>query len=126
MTQKEKINSKRIAFLLFLIFFFTGLSTFKDYGISVDEEYGRYAGFYWLNYILSFTSFDEFKNLVSIKLGQIEGFTLALPKDYPFYGVPFDLPVASLEVIFQIENPKNYYYLKQTVLNNFLTTLKIY
>ena len=118
MTQKEKINSKRIAFLLFLIFFFTGLSTFKDYGISVDEEYGRYAGFYWLNYILSFTSFDEFKNLVSIKLGQIEGFTLQLPKDYPFYGVPFDLPVASLEVIFQIENSKNYYYLKHFL--NFL------
>jgi len=118
MTQKEKIHSKRIAFLLFLIFFFTGLSTFKDYGISVDEEYGRYAGFYWLNYILSFTSFDEFKNLVSIKLGQIEGFTLALPKDYPFYGVPFDLPVASLEVIFQIENSKNYYYLKHFL--NFL------
>ena len=118
MTQKEKIHSKRIAFLLFLIFFFTGLSTFKDYGISVDEEYGRYAGFYWLNYILSFTSFDEFKNLVSIKLGQIEGFTLQLPKDYPFYGVPFDLPVASLEVIFQIENPKNYYYLKHFL--NFL------
>ena len=118
MIQKEKINSKRIAFLLFLIFFFIGLSTFKDYGISVDEEYGRSAGFYWLNYILSFTSFDELKNLVSIKLGQIEGFSLQLPKDYPFYGVPFDLPVAFLEVIFQIENPKNYFYLKHFL--NFL------
>ncbi len=118
MIQKEKINSKRIAFILFLIFFFIGLSTFKDYGISVDEEYGRSAGFYWLNYILSFTSFDEFKNLVYIKLGQIEGLSLQLPKDYPFYGVPFDLPVAFLEVIFQIENPKNYFYLKHFL--NFL------
>ena len=68
MVQKQKINLKQITFLLFLIFFFVGLFTFKDYGISIDEEYGRFAGFYWLSYILSFLPFDELKNLVDIKL----------------------------------------------------------
>ena len=46
MVQKQKINLKKITFLLFSIFFFVGLFTFKDYGISIDEEYGRFAGFY--------------------------------------------------------------------------------
>ena len=118
MVQKQKINLKQITFLLFLIFFFVGLFTFKDYGISIDEEYGRFAGFYWLSYILSFLPFDELKNLVDIKLNKIHGPSLLSPKDYPFYGVIFDLPVAFLEVIFQIESPKNYYYFKHFL--NFL------
>ena len=118
MVQKQKINLKKITFLLFLIFFFVGLFTFKDYGISIDEEYGRFAGFYWLSYILSFLPFDELKNLVDIKLNKIHGPSLLSPKDYPFYGVIFDLPVAFLEVIFQIESPKNYYYFKHFL--NFL------
>ena len=118
MLEKQKINLKQITFLLFLIFFFVGFFTFKDYGISVDEEYGRFAGFYWLSYILSFLPFDELKNLVDIKLNKIHGASLPSPKDYPFYGVIFDLPVALLEVIFQIENPKNYFFLKHFL--NFL------
>ena len=112
MVQKQKINLKQITFLLFSIFFFVGLFTFKDYGISIDEEYGRFAGFYWLSYVLSFLPFDEFKNLVDIELNKIHGPSLLKPEDYPFYGVIFDLPVAFLEVIFQIEDTKNHYYFK--------------
>ena len=118
MLEKQKINLKQITFLLFSIFFFVGFFTFKDYGISVDEEYGRFAGFYWLSYILSFLPFDELKNLVDLKLNKIHGASLPSPKDYPFYGIIFDLPVAFLEVIFQIENPKNYFFLKHFL--NFL------
>jgi hypothetical protein len=118
MVQKQKINLKKITFLLFSIFFFVGLFTFKDYGISIDEEYGRFAGFYWLSYVLSFLPFDEFKNLVDIELNKIHGLSLLKPEDYPFYGVIFDLPVAFLEAIFQIEDPKNHYYFKHFL--NFL------
>ncbi len=118
MVQKQEINLKQITFLLFSIFFFVGLFTFKDYGISIDEEYGRFCGFYWLSYVLSFLPFDELKNLVDIKLNKIHGPSLLTPEEYPFYGVIFDLPVAFLEVIFQIEDSKNYYYLKHFL--NFL------
>ena len=71
MKQKDKKISQKIIFLLFSTFFLVGLFTFKDYGISVDEEFHRSSGFYWLNYILSFTSFDELKNLVGLKINQI-------------------------------------------------------
>jgi len=118
MIKINKKTSKKITFLLFFTLFLTGLFTFKDYGISIDEEFHRSSGFYWLNYILNFTSFGDFKNLVSIKINQIHGFTLPLPETYPYYGVVFDLPIAFLEVLFQINDPKNYFYFKH--LLNFI------
>ena len=112
MTGKDKKISKNIAYFLFSIFFLIGLSTFKDYGMWTDEEFQRFSGFYWLNYVLSFTSFDELKNIVTFKIDQIGDFTLGHPKYYPYYGVIFDLPAAFLELIFQIEDSKNYFYLR--------------
>ena len=112
MKQKDKKISQKIIFLLFSTFFLVGLFTFKDYGISVDEEFHRSSGFYWLNYILSFTSFDELKNLVGIKINQIKGFTLQSPAYNPYYGIVFDLPAALLEVILKIDDPKNYFHFR--------------
>ena len=59
MKQKDKKISQKIIFLLFSTFFLVGLFTFKDYGISVDEEFHRSSGFYWLNYILGFITLEE-------------------------------------------------------------------
>ena len=66
MKQKDKKISQKIIFLLFSTFFLVGLFTFKDYGISVDEEFQRASGFYWLNYVLSFTSFENLNTGISI------------------------------------------------------------
>ena len=115
---KNNKISVKVTLLLFLFFFLIGIITFKDYGISVDEEYHRFAGFYWLNYILSFTPFDELKNIVAFKLGAIKGFTLPLPKDHPANGAIFDLYSAFLETIFKINDPKNIFYFKH--LLNFI------
>ena len=95
MAIKNNNISKKITFLLFIIFFLIGTITFKDYGISIDEEFHRGVGFYWLNYVLSFTPFSELNNSAAIKLEQITGFTLpeVRVKHHP-YGVIFDLPVA--------------------------------
>jgi len=112
MTKIDTKTSKRITFLLFSSFFLIGMFTFRDYGISIDEEFHRSSGFYWLNYILSFTAFEDLKNLVNIKINDIKGFTLQLPQDHPYYGVVFDLPLAFLEVIFKIEDPQNIFYFK--------------
>ena len=118
MIKRENNISKKIAFLLFLIFFFVGILTFKDYGISVDEEFHRSVGFYWLNHLLSFTSFEELNNSVALKLENIIGVTLPTVKNNPFYGVIFDLPLAFLEVIFKINDPKEYFHLRH--LLNFI------
>ena len=71
----------------FVIYFFIGFSIVDDFGISIDEEFQRYSGFYWLCYVLEFLPFDQFKSEALIKLNSIDGFTLPNPKDYPFYGV---------------------------------------
>ena len=118
MTAKNNNISKKITFLLFIIFFLIGTITFKDYGISIDEEFHRGVGFYWLNYVLSFTPFSELNNSAAIKLEQITGFTLPEVRVNHPYGVIFDLPVALLEVIFKIDDPKNYFYFKHFL--NFL------
>ena len=65
MTGKDKKISKNITYFLFSIFFLIGLLTFRDYGMWTDEEFQRFSGFYWLNYVLSFSSFDELKNIVA-------------------------------------------------------------
>ena len=118
MTKKDNKISRKITFLLFSILFLVGLFTFKDYGISVDEEFQRASGFYWLNYVLSFTSFENFKSSAAEISSQIKGFTLSPPAIYNYYGVVFDLPVAFLEVAFQIKDPKNYYHFRH--FSNFL------
>ncbi len=115
---KNNNISKKVTFLLFSIFFLIGATTFKDYGMSIDEEWQRSSGFYWLNYILSFTPFENFKIAVNDTMSQIEGFTLPSIEGNKSYGVIFDLPAAFLEVFFQIDDSKNYYHLRHFL--NFL------
>ncbi len=112
MAEKNKKISKNITYFLFLIFFLIGLFTFRDYGMWTDEEFQRFSGLYWLNYVLNFTSLDELKNILALKLDQIIDFTLPSPEYYSYYGVIFDLPAAFLELIFKIEDPKNYFYFR--------------
>ena len=105
-------NLKKITYLLFTIYFLIGATTFKDYGITTDEEFQRSSGFYWLNYILSFTPFDQLSSAVELKISKIDGFTLPGVEGNQFYGVIFDLPAAFLEIIFEVEDSKNYFHLK--------------
>jgi len=115
--QNNNFN-KKITYAIFLLFFFIGIYTYKDYGISVDEEFERRVGFYWLEYVLSFTTFDNFYNSALLKLNEITGFTLPTAKDNKFYGVIFNLPMAFLEVVFEINDSKEYFHLRH--LFNFL------
>ena len=109
---------KKVTYVIFLFFFFIGIYTYKDYGISVDEEFERRVGFYWLEYVLSLTTFDNFHNSALLKLNEISGLTLPEAKDNKFYGVIFSLPMAFLEVVFEINDSKEYFHLRH--LFNFL------
>ena len=115
----KNINiSKKITFFLFLTFFFVGIFTFKDYGITIDEEFQRASGFYWLNYVLNFTPFENLKSIVDKLILKPREFTLPPPETYNQWGTIFDLPMAFLEVILEVKDPKNYYHLRH--LFNFL------
>ena len=91
MKVKSKI-SLAVVFLIFSIFFLVGLITFKNYGIWTDEEFQRSSGFYWLNYVLSFTPFENLKTSANEISAQIGGFTLPSLKGQESYGIIFDLP----------------------------------
>ena len=104
--------SKKITFLFFFLFFLIGVLTYKDYGISVDEEFQRSSGLYWLNYILNFTPFNEFANEVAQKFQQSKGFTISDAEIHKYYGVIFDLPAVLLEIIFDINDSRNFFYFK--------------
>ena len=104
--------------ILFSVYFIFGLLIYKDYGITTDEEFQRHSGFYWLNYVLNFTPFNETKLLVESKLKLISGFTLPNPDNFPFYGVIFDLPLALIETLMGFEDSKDYFFLRH--LFNFL------
>ena len=112
MTKSNNFLNNYFFYFLFFIFFVVGITIFKDYGISVDEEFHRFSGFYWLNYTLNFTPFESLKDSVQIRFENINGFTLPDPKNHPFYGVVFDLPLALLETILNIQNEKNYFLLR--------------
>ena len=76
MKQKDKKISQKIIFLLFSTFFLVGLFTFKDYGISVDEEFQRSSGFYWLNYISEFDKNSDDKYKIPYNFSKIDEFIL--------------------------------------------------
>ena len=98
-------------YLFFAIFLTVGVYTFRDYGISIDEEFHRLSGFYWLDYALSFTDLENLKEAVKIKLND-RGFTVPDPKHHPFYGVIFDIPMALIEVLFNINQSREYFFLR--------------
>ena len=116
---KKYSLSNFFVFLTFIILLITGFLTYKDYGIGIDDKFHRLNGFYWLNYLLSFTSFDDLKKIVEIKLLSFSDFTLPSIEYYNSYSIIFDVPAALLEVIFNKNTPQDFYEFKH--LLNFLS-----
>jgi hypothetical protein len=109
---KEK---KLLIFILFFTFFLIGLFSYKDYGINIEEKFQRISGFYWLNYILSFTSFESLKADALIKFNLTDTFMLPKINDNKFYGVIFDIPAAFIETIFNINSPIKYFQIRHII-----------
>ena len=68
-----------LAIIFFSFYFFVGNLTFKDYGVGIEEPFQRSSGFYWLNYILQFTDFDNLKTIIENKILEIKDFNPNLP-----------------------------------------------
>ena len=107
-----------IIILTFSIYFLVGIFIYKDFGIGIEEHFQRQNGFYWLKEILSFTNFENLKELTNQKYQNILLNNPDLPKVsfLNFYGILFDLPVAFIEIIFNLENSKIYFEIRH-VLN---------
>ena len=113
-----KFNFRLFLWLFFIIYFLIGIIIFKDFGVGIEEHFQRHNGFYWLNHLLSFTNFENFKNLVNLKYQQIlfADPNLPDPNFFNFYGIVFDLPLAFIETYFNIENSKFYFEIRHLAI----------
>ena len=105
----KKTNRQEIivVILIYLVFFITGILSYRDYGISVDEWDLRLLGFVNLKYIT-----EIFFHNISEKLDKI----LMIPNlsDYSgnTHGVIFSLPMAFIEYFFNITDSQKYYFVR--------------
>ncbi len=109
----KKINNY-LHYFLFIIFFLIGLINFKSFGIGIEENFQRSSGFYWLQYILSFTELNDLKEVIKFKLDEINKFNPNLPKVEAnlSYGIILDVPVALLEALINFQENKSNIHLK--------------
>tara|TARA_X000001036_G_scaffold79179_2_gene70845 strand:- start:1820 stop:3448 length:1629 start_codon:yes stop_codon:yes gene_type:complete len=107
-----KFFDKYFVLLFFITYFIIGFVIVDDFGVSIDEEFQRFSGFYWLCYVLDFLPFDQFKSEALSKLNNIGGLSLPDPRNYPFYGVVFDLPLAFIETLLGVSDSKQYFILR--------------
>ena len=114
---KLKTKNNHIYILLFFISII-GVYTYQDYGVGIEEHFQRKSGFYWLNFLLSYTNFDILKQTALLKLEEIKLFSPGLfpIEQFGFYGVLFDVPTAFIEAFFKIQNPNNYFYLRHLLI----------
>ena len=113
-----KLYRKIIIYIFFLIYLTLGLFIYKDFGLGIEEHFQRLNGFYWLKNLFSFTTFDDFKNLINLKYQKIliADPDLPDPNFFNFYGIIFDLPLALIETLFKIESSKIYFELRHLII----------
>jgi len=103
-------NKNLFTFLFFSIFFLTGILVFADYGISIDEDNTRIIGFLSLESVYKIIAPEYIEKINEVISAQKEAHpSLSI---IPTSGVTFDLPMAFLELLFQIEDSRQYYLLR--------------
>ena len=104
------LNSSKNFFtlLFFLIFFLIGVYIFPDYGISIDEDNTRMIGFLSLEYIFNIFLPEHVTKIN--KITSVDGSAIGI--GVITSGVIFDLPMAFLELIFKIDDSRQYYLLR--------------
>ena len=114
MTAFLNSNKKLFTFLFFLTFFLIGLFIFPDYGIPIDEDNIRIVGFLNLESIYKIFAPEHVAKIDDFITGQ-RGENLNLDV-VPSTGAIFDLPMSLLELIFQINDSRQYFLLRHFLL----------
>jgi len=102
---------------LILIFFYISItivifSITEDFGIHIEEKFHRLNGLYWLNYVSGIFDLENLRYKTELKIIEINDYTLSPIEYYNKYGVIFDLPIAFVEIVFEIDQIKNLYEIK--------------
>ena len=114
---------KNFIIVFFLSYFFIGFNIYKDYGISFDEETNRLYGLTNGNYILKKFLNENFYDKIFTEVTQSkfpEKIKVKEPTDlHDFfdkaYGVFFELPLATLEVILNIKDDREVFLFRHLI-----------
>lgn len=112
---KDSLLNQKNTFFLILFYLLSitfGLFIFQDYGVHIEEKFHRLNGHYWLNYVAKVFNLNEIQLITQSKIDKIYDYTLSPVTYYNKWGVIFDVPVAFLEIILNIEDVNKIYYLK--------------
>ena len=122
------LSSQKLIKLLFVIYLFIGIFTFKDYGINIEEHWQRLSGFYLLNYVFEFFDIHFLNAVISEKFNQAYNPYLPDPNIYKTYGPIFDLSLAFVESLFGIQSSKMYFEIRHltTFFIFFLSSIFFY
>ena len=103
---------------LLSIYFCFGILIYDDYGIGIEEHFQRQNGFFWLKYLLNFTSFNDLISITNLKFNDILINDPSLPNInfFNFYGIIFDVPVALIEILLNLEKSKSYFLIRHIII----------
>jgi hypothetical protein len=114
MANKTNNSHSIFLFLTYLIIVIAVLPTFKQHGVHIEEKFHRLNGLFWLNYVAQIFNFETLNSISETKIKSIIDYSLSPAGSYmDKYGVILDLPVALIEIIFNINKIEDIYYLKQ-------------
>lgn len=98
----EKVKKNKIIITFFVILFFVGIFTFKDYGISFDEQIQREHLFVnyneYIKIINKVVKIDSIKRAAEYKIIENAKETIKL-YPYKYYGVGIQYPIIIIEQI---------------------------
>ena len=102
--------------ILLSIFYLTalilGIVNLQDFGIHIEEKFHRLNGHYWLNYIAEQFGLVDLQRITEIKINSISDYTLSPVSHYNKWGIVLDLPTAFIEILFNLKDISNIYYVK--------------
>ncbi len=102
--------------ILLSIFYLTalilGIINLRDFGIHIEEKFHRLNGHYWLNYIAEQFGLVDLQRITEIKINSISDYTLSPVSHYNKWGIVLDLPTAFIEILFNLKDISNIYYVK--------------
>ena len=119
MSSFSNLNKNIHILAFFLIFFLIGIFIFSDYGVSIDEDKTRLNGFISLEYIFKIFVPNQVAEISKIIAGEINtNYGMMVTTDVVTSGIVFDLPLALLELIFQVDDSREYFLIRH--FSNFL------
>ena len=111
-TNLKKKNQYIILSFFYFIVILGVLLIFKDFGVHIEERFHRMNGLYYLNYIAEIFQLEKIYIITKFKMSLVNDYTLSTVSYYNRHGVIFDVPLALIEIIFDIKNIENVFHTK--------------